>query len=56
MCLHLFFFRYLNIAITPTEVRKQDATKVLVYISENSVGQALAWDFVRSNWNYLLNE
>ncbi|XP_052782181.1 putative aminopeptidase-2 isoform X1 [Mya arenaria] len=47
--------RYLELSITPEVVRKQDATKVLVYIGQNPIGQLLTWDFVRGEWDYLQN-
>ena len=53
--LYFSYFRYLNLAITSTEIRKQDAVDVMVYVSQNPIGQALTWDFVRANWNYLMN-
>nr|XP_022306251.1 aminopeptidase N-like isoform X1 [Crassostrea virginica] len=48
--------RYLQYTKISSEIRKQDATNVIVYISGNAVGRSLAWDFVRSNWDYLLKE
>ncbi|KAK3095167.1 hypothetical protein FSP39_010973 [Pinctada imbricata] len=48
--------RYLQYALTPEEIRKQDATNVIVHISRNPVGRSLAWDFVRANWNKLLKD
>ncbi|KAJ8319602.1 hypothetical protein KUTeg_002846 [Tegillarca granosa] len=48
--------RYLRYALTPDQIRKQDATSVLVYISRNSVGRSLTWDFIRANWDYIFNE
>uniref|UniRef100_A0A8K9Y312 Aminopeptidase n=1 Tax=Oncorhynchus mykiss TaxID=8022 RepID=A0A8K9Y312_ONCMY len=48
--------RYLNYCLDPEKIRKQDATFTIVYIAGNVVGQSLAWDFVRTNWNHLFNE
>ncbi|XP_033725116.1 aminopeptidase N-like isoform X1 [Pecten maximus] len=48
--------RYLVYSITPDKIRKQDATSVIVYISNNPIGRALAWDFVRGHWDFLMNE
>lgn len=36
-------------------VRSQDFFTVVQYISQNSVGNKLAWDWIRSNWDYLVN-
>ncbi|XP_069029800.1 aminopeptidase Ey-like [Embiotoca jacksoni] len=47
--------RYLQRCLDPKQIRKQDATFVIVYIAGNSIGQPLAWDFIRSNWGYLYN-
>lgn len=59
--LTLYFFkksnyRYLQYSIDPTKIRKQDATNVIVYISENDIGRGLTWDFVRENWERLMRE
>ncbi|KAJ7999376.1 hypothetical protein DPEC_G00193760 [Dallia pectoralis] len=48
--------RYLNYCLDPERIRKQDATFTMVYIAGNVVGQPLAWDFVRANWNHLFND
>ncbi|XP_052694307.1 aminopeptidase Ey-like isoform X2 [Crassostrea angulata] len=48
--------RYLQYSIDPTKIRKQDATNVIVYISENEIGRGLTWDFVRENWERLMRE
>jgi aminopeptidase N len=39
----------LNYAIS-TEVRSQDALRVIAGVMDNPQGQKLAWDFVRSHW------
>lgn len=49
-------YRYLQYSIDPTKIRKQDATNVIVYISENEIGRGLTWDFVRENWERLMRE
>ena len=43
--------RYLNYSVT--QLRTQDTLSVLVYVSRNVHGRYLAWNFVRSNWNYI---
>ncbi|KAL2093494.1 hypothetical protein ACEWY4_010806 [Coilia grayii] len=48
--------RYLNYTLKPDEIRKQDATTVIVSVASNVKGQALAWDFVRANWKYMFTE
>ncbi|KAJ0069517.1 hypothetical protein NL108_008463 [Boleophthalmus pectinirostris] len=48
--------RYLEYAITPGKIRKQDGTSTIIYIANNVVGQALAWDFVRARWTYIFQE
>ncbi|XP_028841845.1 alanyl (membrane) aminopeptidase b, tandem duplicate 1 [Denticeps clupeoides] len=48
--------RYLEFTLNATQIRKQDATSTIVYIANNVVGQPLAWDFVRTNWQYIFQE
>ncbi|XP_054628016.1 aminopeptidase Ey-like [Dunckerocampus dactyliophorus] len=48
--------RYLEYSLDAGKIRKQDATDVIASIAGNAVGQPLAWDFVRSNWDYLYND
>ncbi|XP_062403702.1 aminopeptidase Ey-like [Sardina pilchardus] len=48
--------RYLEYTLDSTLIRKQDATSTIVYIANNVVGQPLAWDFMRANWEYIFNE
>uniref|UniRef100_A0A673NCL0 Aminopeptidase n=1 Tax=Sinocyclocheilus rhinocerous TaxID=307959 RepID=A0A673NCL0_9TELE len=44
--------RYLEYTMNPEKIRKQDATSTIGYIASNIIGQPLAWDFVRANWDY----
>uniref|UniRef100_A0A8C1ST14 Aminopeptidase n=1 Tax=Cyprinus carpio TaxID=7962 RepID=A0A8C1ST14_CYPCA len=44
--------RYLKYTLDPEKIRKQDATSTIINIASNVVGQPLAWDFVRANWEY----
>uniref|UniRef100_A0A9J8A0K9 Aminopeptidase n=1 Tax=Cyprinus carpio carpio TaxID=630221 RepID=A0A9J8A0K9_CYPCA len=44
--------RYLEYTMNPEKIRKQDATSTIGYIASNIIGQSLAWDFVRANWDY----
>nr|XP_046263496.1 aminopeptidase Ey-like isoform X2 [Scatophagus argus] len=47
--------RYLGYCLDPDMVRKQDATSTIISIASNTVGQPLAWDFVRANWDHIFN-
>lgn len=51
-----FYFRYLSYTLNANKIRKQDATSVIVSIASNVEGQTLAWDFVRTNWEYMFTE
>ncbi|XP_017084588.2 glutamyl aminopeptidase isoform X2 [Drosophila eugracilis] len=46
--------RYINWAWDETKVRRQDYFTLLGYISTNPVGQSLVWDYVRENWEKLV--
>ena len=48
------FSRYLDMALDSSEVRRQDGTYVIIYVSRNSVGRDLAWNFVKANFEQLL--
>ncbi|XP_051975687.1 aminopeptidase Ey-like [Xyrauchen texanus] len=48
--------RYLEYALNPNLIRKQDATSTIISIASNVVGQPLAWDFVRANWEYIFKQ
>ncbi|XP_073687905.1 aminopeptidase N-like [Garra rufa] len=48
--------RYLKYTLDPNKIRKQDATSTIISIASNVVGQSLAWDFVRANWEYIFNQ
>lgn len=48
--------RYLTYTLDPQKIRKQDATSTIVYIANNVVGQSLAWDFVRAEWEYIFTQ
>ncbi|XP_052261394.1 aminopeptidase N-like isoform X2 [Dreissena polymorpha] len=51
--------RYLQMAIdqsSQSEIRRQDAVSVIVYISRNTIGRSLAWDLFRDKWDFFLNE
>ncbi|KAL7982033.1 hypothetical protein Chor_001090 [Crotalus horridus] len=46
--------RFLNCIKNTTLIRSQDVFTVLRYISFNSYGKTMAWDWVRLNWEYLV--
>uniref|UniRef100_A0A8C1J9J6 Aminopeptidase n=1 Tax=Cyprinus carpio TaxID=7962 RepID=A0A8C1J9J6_CYPCA len=48
--------RYLKYTLDPEKIRKQDATSTIINIASNVVGQPLAWDFVRANWEYIFKQ
>ncbi len=38
--------------MNPEKIRKQDATSTIGSIASNIIGQPLAWDFIRANWDH----
>ncbi|XP_033100366.1 glutamyl aminopeptidase-like [Anneissia japonica] len=46
--------RYLTYAMNETKVRSQDFFTVVNYIADNPVGNPLVWDWVRANWEKLV--
>ncbi|XP_030079658.1 glutamyl aminopeptidase isoform X2 [Drosophila hydei] len=46
--------RYINLAWDEKNVRRQDYFTLMGYISANPVGQSLVWDYVRENWQELV--
>lgn len=52
----VFFGRFLEYAVTDGEVRKQDGTSVISSVGRNVIGRPIAWNFVRSRWNYIMKE
>ncbi|XP_041794551.1 aminopeptidase Ey [Chelmon rostratus] len=48
--------RYLSYTLNSTLIRKQDATSVITSVASNRVGQDLAWDFVREQWEYMFTQ
>ncbi|XP_074533475.1 aminopeptidase N-like [Halichoeres trimaculatus] len=48
--------RYLTYTLNPAMIRKQDATSVISSVASNRMGQDLAWDFVREQWEYMFTE
>lgn len=47
--------RYLEMTKNESLVRSQDFFAVLTYISVNPVGRGLVWNWVRQNWEYLVD-
>jgi len=44
--------RYLHMSITPSSgVRKADGYRVIGHIASNSIGQSLAFDFIKEEWD-----
>ncbi|XP_034542646.1 aminopeptidase N-like [Notolabrus celidotus] len=48
--------RYLSYTLNPDMIRKQDATFVITSVASNRMGQNLAWDFVREQWDYMFTQ
>ncbi|XP_071788435.1 aminopeptidase N-like isoform X2 [Asterias amurensis] len=48
--------RFLEYSLDIEKITKGDAINVIRYVAFNYVGRALAWDFVRANWDTLFNE
>lgn len=46
--------RYLEFCKDESKIRSQDFFNVIQYIADNSVGNPLAWDWVRKNWEYMV--
>lgn len=47
--------RYIELARDKKNVRSQNFLQVLQYISKNPTGTDLVWDWVRSNWEWLVD-
>ncbi|XP_041031285.1 aminopeptidase N-like [Carcharodon carcharias] len=48
--------RYLEYTLDTSKIRKQDATKTIISIARNVIGQPLAWDFIRAKWKYIYQQ
>ncbi|XP_021377931.1 uncharacterized protein LOC110466016 isoform X1 [Mizuhopecten yessoensis] len=48
--------KYLDMSLDSAEVRKQDASYVIIYVSHHSIGRDIAWNFVRDKWDTLMTE
>lgn len=51
----LLSVRYIEKATDEQIIRTQDFLNCLIAISENPLGTSLVWDWVRNNWNFLVN-
>ncbi|XP_034444137.1 aminopeptidase Ey-like [Hippoglossus hippoglossus] len=45
--------RYLQYTLDPEKIRFMDVSTVINLIALNPAGQALAWNFIRANWEFL---
>lgn len=48
--------RILNISLFSDEIRKQDASSAIIYVSHNQIGRPITWDFFRSQWDVLRSQ
>lgn len=42
--------RLLEFALDSTKIRRQDTVSTITNVASNVIGQSLAWDFIRANW------
>ncbi|XP_046947665.1 glutamyl aminopeptidase isoform X2 [Lynx rufus] len=47
--------RYLDFLKDPNLIKTQDVFTVIRYISYNSYGKTMAWNWIQLNWDYLVN-
>ncbi|KAF4019708.1 hypothetical protein G4228_011459 [Cervus hanglu yarkandensis] len=47
--------RYLDLLKDPNLIKTQDVFTVIQYISYNSYGKTMAWNWIQLNWEYLVN-
>ncbi|XP_029797794.1 glutamyl aminopeptidase [Suricata suricatta] len=47
--------RYLDLLKDPNLIKTQDVFTVIRYISYNSYGKSMAWNWIQLNWDYLVN-
>ncbi|XP_006881151.1 PREDICTED: glutamyl aminopeptidase [Elephantulus edwardii] len=47
--------RYLDLLKNSTLIKSQDVFTVIRYISYNSYGKTMAWNWIQLNWEYLVN-
>ena len=46
---------FIRLAKMEEKVRTQDYFSIMSYISNNPIGEPLVWNFVKSEWAYLVN-
>lgn len=51
----MLYCRYIEYAKNESYVRGQDYFTVLQYIAGNPIGRPLVWDWVKNNWQYLVD-
>ena len=53
-CLGLIsLYRFLYYSLNTTHITKDYSSDVIDYVSQNAVGKAVAWNFVRNEWDNL---
>lgn len=45
--------RYLEYTLDPEKIRLMDVASTIASVAGNVAGHALAWNFIRANWEYL---
>uniref|UniRef100_A0A8C4WYM3 ERAP1-like C-terminal domain-containing protein n=1 Tax=Eptatretus burgeri TaxID=7764 RepID=A0A8C4WYM3_EPTBU len=45
--------RLLSYTLEESIIRKQDATKAIISVANNVVGQSLAWSFLKEQWDFI---
>uniref|UniRef100_A0A8C6TIW3 Aminopeptidase n=1 Tax=Neogobius melanostomus TaxID=47308 RepID=A0A8C6TIW3_9GOBI len=45
--------RYLGYTLDSEKIRLMDVSSVIGSVAKNEAGQALAWNFIRANWDYV---
>nr|XP_019964347.1 PREDICTED: aminopeptidase N-like [Paralichthys olivaceus] len=45
--------RYLEYTLDPEKIRLMEVGYIIELIAQNPAGQALAWNFIRANWEYV---
>lgn len=47
--------RYLEYTLDPEKIRLMDVAFTVASVASNVAGHALAWNFIRANWEYVQN-
>uniref|UniRef100_A0A8C4QSG2 ERAP1-like C-terminal domain-containing protein n=1 Tax=Eptatretus burgeri TaxID=7764 RepID=A0A8C4QSG2_EPTBU len=48
--------RLLSYTLEESIIRKQDATKAIISVANNVVGQSLAWSFLKEQWDFIFKQ